>query len=241
MFMPQRNDFSVKWPVVGGVANDVQCEKIDRALREKAIRIRNIDMASRRIANEYPDIAGWYCLSVEQRREFTVENMFVEMDIEACVPRFKGQEKVHRGRKIRAPMLPVIPGYMLVRCVPSPQAFVGLRGAKHVTGIIGRGEIPYRVPTKKIDHFITLAAEGKYDYRREPHGFVVGLVVRVAAGDVVSFVTGNLGENKPDAGAYEQERLAAAGLTEPGKQQPGSAKAEQVRAGWANAFKRNGG
>jgi hypothetical protein len=42
---------------------------------------------------------------------------------------------------------------------------------------------------------------------------------------------------KPDAAAYEQERLAAAGLTEPGKPNSQSNPAA-AKAGWAKAFDR---
>ena len=61
----------------------------------------------------------------------------------------------------------------------------------------------------------------------------------MSAGDVAAFVAGNVGNTKPDAATYEQERLAAAGLTETSKNSS-AGKAEKAKAGWAKAFSRIG-
>jgi len=184
MLMQPKGDLDV---VHGLVLDDRQSAAIARAQRDRSIRIRNIDAASKRIVDDYPDMAAWFCLSVRHRAEFAVEKDLKASGIIACVPRCTGEKKLHRGRMLEAPILPVIPGYMLVRCVPSATAFVGLRSIDRVTGIIGRGEIPYRVPAKKIEHFISLAAEGEYDHRPVECHYIVGQTVRVCEGPFASF------------------------------------------------------
>jgi transcriptional antiterminator NusG len=151
------------------------------------IRIRNIDAASGRIVADYSDLAGWYCLTVRPRGEFAVEKDLDAAGVIACVPRRMGEEKVHRGRKLPAPVLPVIAGYLLVRCVPSAAAFTGLRSIDRVTGIVGRGEVPYRLPEKKIQHFISMAKAGEYDHRDVKVTYLPGENVVVTDGPFASF------------------------------------------------------
>lgn len=188
MHMPQRSEFLAIEPlVIGQKATVTQRLHIAKAEAETAIRIHDIDMASRRLVADYPKLAGWFCLSVKNRREFAVEKCLGESDVEACVPRRKGDVIRKRGRELPPPTLPVIPGYLLVKCVPSPSAFSGLRNVDNVTGIIGRGEVPYRVPVKFIEPFMALAAEGKYDYHPEEHGYEVYMQVRITDGPFASF------------------------------------------------------
>jgi transcriptional antiterminator NusG len=162
-------------------------EKQAKAIREAAYRIRNIDMAGRRLVADYPTLAGWFCLSVKNRQEFAVESHLDRHDIEACVPRRKGEKLPHRHGGVKEPLLPVIPGYILVKCVPSVGAFVGLRRIDNVVGIVGKGEVPYRIPAKFIEPFIELAASGKYDFHPEEHGYDLGMQVRVTDGPFASF------------------------------------------------------
>lgn len=165
-------------------------EKQDRAIRENAAVVHEYDMASRRLTHDYPELAKWFCLEVKNRQEFAVESLLDRHDIEACVPRRKGEKLAHRHGGSREPLLPVIPGYILVKCVPSPAAFRGLRCIdpnKNVTGIIGSGERPYAIPAKYIEPFIELALEGKYDWRPEEHGYDLGMQVRVTVGPFASF------------------------------------------------------
>lgn len=184
MLMRPKNALDV---VPGLVLDDRQSAAIERALRDRSIRIRNIDAASRRIVDDYPDLAGWYCLSVRQRGEFLVEKELQSADIMACVPRRMGEEKVHRGRRLPAPVLPVIPGYILVHCVPSAAAFMGLRHIERVTGIVGKGEIPYRLPARMISHFIAMAKAGEYDHREVKVSYLPGEAVVVTDGPFASF------------------------------------------------------
>jgi transcription termination/antitermination protein NusG len=187
MFKMPHNEFHSVDLVISERITDRQSIKIDRARNERAIRIRNIDMASKRLVVDYPELAAWFCLSVKSRYEFAVEKALEAADIIACVPRRMGQEKVHRGRKIPAPVLPVIPGYVLVNCVPSPNAFAGLRSIDLVTNIMRNGEVPFRLSEKKIQHFINLAASGGYDHRETKASFAVGQKVQVIDGPFASF------------------------------------------------------
>jgi transcriptional antiterminator NusG len=188
MNMQRRSDFDSGFTRVcfGQRPTPEQEEEIDRARKERAIRIQHIDSASRHHP-EFTKMASWFCLSVRDRSEFSVEKELQRADIVACVPRRLGERKLHRHRMIDAPILPVIPGYMLVRCVPTVSAFIGLRRIDKVTGIIGKGEIPYRVPDRFIEPFIRLAAEGKYDFHPEEHGYETGMAVRVTDGPFASF------------------------------------------------------
>jgi transcription termination/antitermination protein NusG len=188
MYMQRRSDF------LGSNRIEIRpyaMEKQAKAIRENEVHIRDIDLAGRRLVRDYPDLAGWFCLSVRNKQEFAVETLLSVHDIEACVPTRKGDKLAHRHGGTREPILPVIPGYILVKCVPSGSAFAGLRHIdpvkKRVTGIIGRGEIPYRIPAKYIEPFIELAAIGEYDWHPEEHGYDVGMEVRVTSGPFASF------------------------------------------------------
>lgn len=193
--MPQRNEFRP----YGRIDIRPFAEmKQDKAIRDEAIRIREIGMASKRIVADYPELAGWFCLSVRHRAEFAVEKDLQAADIIACVPRRMGEEKVHRGRRLPAPILPVIPGYILVQVVPSASAFMAMRHLDRVTGIVGRGEIPYRLPVEKIEHFIALAASGRYDHRVEKVSYIPGEMVAVIDGPFASFPATVVAINEED-------------------------------------------
>lgn len=165
--------------------------KRQKAVNQTRIEIRQIDMASRRISDDYPKLAAWFCFMVRQYSEFSTETALKEANIEALVPTRMGEETRRRGRVIPAAILPVLPGYVLVRCVPSPSAIAGLLSFKKVVGVVGNPEKPYRVPLEIMDKFIEKAAHGAYDYRPpEPIHFSVGERVRVTDGPFASFPAG---------------------------------------------------
>lgn len=162
--------------------------KQDKAIRERRIKINNIGMASKRIADEYPKLVAWFCLRVASGREFLVEDSLKNADVDALVPTRKGDKIMKRHRIIPAPTLPVLPGYVLVRCVPSPTAIVGLMRHERVLGIVGDGERPYRVPLKFVNKFIENAEAGAYDHRSPlPLDYIEGELVRVTDGPFASF------------------------------------------------------
>lgn len=82
-----------------------------------------------------PDNARWYCLHVKKGREFDVENALIAANVEAYMPREK-DSFIRRGKKIDVEM-PAFPSYLLVRLVPSPDAFLGLRHQNHVIDFVG--------------------------------------------------------------------------------------------------------
>jgi transcription termination/antitermination protein NusG len=167
---------------------DFALAKMENRQRLLDIRITQIAMASRRIIDDYPELAAWFCLRVMAGREFLVEDELKKMDVEALVPTYQGSETRRRGRLIEAPILPVLPGYVLVRCVPSAAAMAGLRRFEKVLDVVGSAETPYRVPEKYINKFIEKAKGGRYDRRPPaPVAYEVGEPVRVMDGPFASF------------------------------------------------------
>lgn len=153
------------------VIRDYATFKQDKAIRTERIRVDSIGMACRQIADDYPDDAAWLCLQVRPRTESAVEDMLAVENVHALVPRYRGPDMRRRHRNIEAPMLPVMPGYVLVRCVPKPQAVHGLLTfdrLKRVVGIVGDPERPFRVPFAFIDRFLRKVEAGAYDHRVMP-------------------------------------------------------------------------
>lgn len=166
------------------------CEfKQDKAIAANRLRISQISMASKRIVADYPELAAWFCLQVKDRSEKTVVAMLEDVDIIAAVPMRLGARIMKRKRIIKGEMIPVLPGYVLVRCVPSPAAMAALyRFDKRILGIVGGAETPYRIPMKYVEKFIESAAAGSYDYRPPaPEVFEVGQRVLVVDGPFASF------------------------------------------------------
>jgi transcriptional antiterminator NusG len=162
--------------------------KQEKARENQRIQIRHISMASKRIAEDYPDLAKWFCLRVVSGREFLVEKSLKESGVDALVPTRKGDKIMKRHRIIPAPTLPVLPGYVLVRCVPSNAAMAGLRRFERVLDIVGGAETPYQIPLKFVSKFIEKAESGAYDHRYvELSGYMLGEQVRVADGPFASF------------------------------------------------------
>ena len=64
--------------------------KMGNAQRAQEIRIDQIGMASKRIADDYPELAGWFCLKIMGTREFAVEEAlkkagFAEVTVDKVV------------------------------------------------------------------------------------------------------------------------------------------------------------
>jgi transcriptional antiterminator NusG len=162
--------------------------KLDKIADEQRIRISNLAMASRRIIADHPEMCPWYCLSVRTGSEFTVEKYLYEENVEALVPTCLSAPKYSRGRMIEPKRRPVMPGYVLVQCAASAHAFLALRQVRHVTGIVGGAERPYRIPLKHIDKFREHAQRGAYDYRPiTGMSYDVGEHVKVTDGPFASF------------------------------------------------------
>lgn len=162
--------------------------KQNNAIANHRMQIRQISFAAKRIADDYPDMAAWFCLKVTPRREFLVEKALKDAGVDALVPTRKGDKIKKRSRIIPAPDLPVLPGYILVRCVPSSSAMAGLNMFEDVTWIVGGGETPYRIPQKFVNKFIKKAKAGDYDSRSVMLlGFSVKDSIKVIDGPFASF------------------------------------------------------
>jgi transcriptional antiterminator NusG len=162
--------------------------KQDKAIREKRIKIAHIGMAAKRIADDYPNLAQWFCLRVVAGREFLVEEALTNAKVHALVPTRVGDKIMKRHRIIPAPTLPVLPGYVLVRCVPSAAAMMGLRRFERVLDIVGGADRPYRIPLAFIEKFIQRVHEGAYDHRPpDPTVYEVGEAIKVTDGPFASF------------------------------------------------------
>ncbi len=177
----KRGDFEGRVSIKGLI-------KLDKIAEEKRITISNLAMASRRIIADYPDICPWYCLAVRTGSEFTVEKYLYEENVEALVPTRLAAPKYSRGRMIEPQKRPVMPGYVLVQCAASAHAFLALKRVRHVIGIIGGAERPYKIPLKYIDKFRERATRGEYDYRPVTGmSYDVGEPVKVMDGPFASF------------------------------------------------------
>jgi len=141
--------------------------KQDKALAEARIRIREIDSASHALAEENPDLAAWFIIQVRTGRESSVESTLQEMQINSLVLREPESVVVRRGRKWVCPGRPWMPGFVLVRCVPSPSAFRGLLGARHVEAVVGGWAKPYKVKPESIMEFNTVMQEKEEERERK--------------------------------------------------------------------------
>lgn len=112
----------------------------DRMRRLASVNLRAASMA---VTKVQPDSARWFCLQVQKGKEFAVEKEMLEANIEAFMPREKWVH-VRHGRKIEGER-PYLAGYIMVRCVPSPNAFHGLRRQRFVVDIVGGGDGHYHV------------------------------------------------------------------------------------------------
>jgi transcriptional antiterminator NusG len=181
MTMQHRNgDFEFKISADGMI-------KLDKLAREKEIRISQISMASKRIVDDYPDLAGWFGLGVMTGCEYAVEKRLDDLAVRVAVPTYKTEEIRRRGRTIPASPRPIIRGYVFVECVPSPSAFIGLRHVDDVISIVGCGNRVFRFESKTIKRFIDMAKAGAINC--EPtlaSSFKPGMSARITMGAFAS-------------------------------------------------------
>jgi transcriptional antiterminator NusG len=178
------------------MANDVDMARLMPSLERTAnlrhIKATMLSMASRgnveRITAFEKVTAHWYCLRVMTGNEFSVEKQLAEVDVECLVVRTNSYKVVKRGRVRIVPERPVIVGYVLVFCVATPAAMMGLLSLRGVLGVVGGADRPYRADGVSISHFKALATSGKYDHKEAPlHNFMVKERVRVTDGPFASF------------------------------------------------------
>ena len=133
------------------------------------------------------DDSPWFAIRVMSGREIVVKNVLDEAGIEALVPMRKGPEYRRRGRVVPSKMIPVMTSYVLVRFMPSDEAFLGIQGVEHVIGVLGGCINPRRVPNSEVNIFKTLADEGSLDWERPTRVFKAGETVHVTSGPFGSF------------------------------------------------------
>lgn len=164
--------------------------KQEKQRRDMAIRISHLGMASKRIVADYPHLAGWYCLRVKDRHEAAVEKALQDEGVIALVVKQPEEIVVRRGRQWTVPERPWMPGYVLVRVVPSAAAFDGLRKVKGVLSVVGNDIQAYKIPDEVIEKFqaFVLQVVAQRQERKAKQGeFLKGEIVRVIDGPFASF------------------------------------------------------
>lgn len=133
--------------------------RAERVNRNKRIIANQLRAASADMFGQPHRPAHWYCLRVETGREFAVEKVLSEARVEVCAPREKWV-RVRRGEKIEGES-PIIPSYLLVRCVPSAGAFAGLKRQKSVIDIVGGGNGYHVIRDEIVEVFKALTEKSE--------------------------------------------------------------------------------
>ena len=170
--------------------------KRQKAVDQTRIEITEISMASRRITEDYPDQAVWYCLAVKPYRELSVEKALTERNVEVFVALHPAKKVLKRGRRVDVPARPVLAGYILVRCIGGSrltdkgnQALRGLLAFDGVIDVVGGATNPRRVPDEEIERFKGLALSGAFDEPEEdPARLMPGMKLKVVAGPFLDFI-----------------------------------------------------
>lgn len=137
-------------------------------------RMRRIAMTSRSAARcPVTGDSPWIVLRVASGREIAVKNFLYENGVEVLVPMRQGPELRRRGRVIPPSWMPVMLCYVLVRCLVSDRAMLGLKSVEHVQDVLGGCATPRLISAKEANVFKAKAEEGQYDWERP-----VGIVVR---------------------------------------------------------------
>lgn len=129
-------------------------EKTDEARR---IAVERLGEASRELVERQPKAARWYCLQIATGREFAVEKLLAEADVMTLLPTER-VIKIRCDKKFETERA-FFPGYLLVRCVPSPIAFHALRKVKYVIDIVG-DDSRYHVVADEDVRLFEKVAEG---------------------------------------------------------------------------------
>ncbi|MBX5015938.1 transcription termination/antitermination protein NusG [Rhizobium lentis] len=108
---------------------------MEKTVNRSRITEASLAAASADLVERKPKSAKWYCLQVMTGREIAVENALAAAKVEIVSPRQKCVV-IRKGKKIETQRM-FFPGYLLVHCVPSPEAFHGLRRVKNVIDIVG--------------------------------------------------------------------------------------------------------
>ncbi|WP_374828706.1 transcription termination/antitermination protein NusG [Paenochrobactrum pullorum] len=140
-----------------------QHPKVMMLAAEKERRRREIAAAAVRLDSDAP----WIAARVMSGKELILEKKLIECGIECFVPVRKGAEKRRNHKKIPAEMIPMMTGYVLIRCPISGEALHGILGFEHVINLVGGNEKPYLVQTAMVKLIKGKAQSGAYDWDKE--------------------------------------------------------------------------
>jgi transcriptional antiterminator NusG len=191
MYMQRRSEF--------GRAIEIEIDahaiaKRDAAIRQNAIRIDNIHMASRSVMADWQGQAGWITLQVKERSELAVEKRLHDAEVMVFVPCENDRVEIRRGRKWVIPRSPIMNGYVQVRCAFDPRAIYGLLSVKSVIDIVGGAIRPWRTSDEDMNHFMAMHDDGSLQR--------LVADMRLKAGDAVRILAGPCGgvRRKPPGG-----------------------------------------
>lgn len=153
-------------------------EASDRTIANNRRQRRLLSESAVRQSSDAP----WFAIKVKPGHELIVENTLRKHGVEALVPMRMGRELRRRHRVIPPAPLPVILGYVLVKCSKSHASIAGLLGVEHVIGLIGGNENPHLISSKEVNEFNEKAKAGYFDWERPASLFRIGYRVKVAAG-----------------------------------------------------------
>jgi transcriptional antiterminator NusG len=122
---------------------------------------------------------------VETGREFTVENSLQEANVDAFMPSEK-VVSVFKGKKIEGSR-PILPGYILVRFVPSAEAFHGLKNVKHVVDIVGGNDGYHVVRSEDVERLKALSGSGEVPRIATDKTMKDGDIAEITFGPFVGF------------------------------------------------------
>lgn len=152
--------------------------------REAEARLELLEAAARLIHADSP----WFALRVMTGRELLVQEALEVLGITSLVPQRKGPDLRRRHRVIPGTLQPVIHGYVLVQCDPSPTVLVAFKAVRDVIDVLGGAVKPMRVSGQEISYFKAMAEAGAFDYEA-PCDLVVkaGERVRMIGGPFCGF------------------------------------------------------
>ncbi len=128
---------------------------LDRVVARKRIKATMLSMASESHSS-FASKAAWFAIQTPDNRELVVKKLLDDEKIVTAFPMVPGPRTYKRGRVSEGEKTPLLAGYLLIKIVPSPAAFVGLRQVKGVVDIVGGCEKPWRVSQEDVSRFIAL-------------------------------------------------------------------------------------
>lgn len=156
-----------------------------RMTRMQRLAKAQLQAASAGVVAQLPDRARWYCLALEGGREATVEHHLTQAGVE----NFLAKERwvaIRKGQKIEGER-PMMPGYILVRVVPSNEAFHGLRQQKFVRAFVGNDAGYHVVSDRDVAVIKGISLGGEINRMPVDRSIGEGSAVEIAHGPFAGF------------------------------------------------------